>query len=68
MNKPEGVQGASSDCHPLDEWSFDSLCQQYRGLLFRQAEACGGWEALGLKIGEMVEELRKRREAQQGAG
>lgn len=68
--------GGHIDPHPAgtvyrltdDERSFEWFCTQYEGVLTRQMEACGGWEAVGLNIGDKIAELQERRARRQGAG
>ena len=68
--------GGHVDPHPAgtvyrltdDESSFEWMCKQYGAMLARQAEDCGGWEAVGLNIADKLAELAEREARRMGAG
>jgi len=68
--------GGHIDPHPAgtvyrltdDESSFEWMCKQYGPMLARQAEDCGGWEAVGLNIADKLAELAEREARRMGAG
>lgn len=43
-----------------DEEALRWMCQQYAGPLVRRAQAAGGWEGLGVYLGDLIEEAQQR--------